>query len=136
MNNVQRNSAFNGVAALIDICHDASVSSGWWTDLETGADMRDPEYMRKYRLVQEKIALIHSEVSEALEGYRKDKPDEHLPNFKNFDIELADAVIRICDLAGAMNIPLSSAIIAKLAYNAQRADHKLDNRKADGGKKF
>jgi len=71
--------------------------------------------------VGEKIALIHSELSEALEDHRRGiKPDEHLPNFKNFDVELADACIRIFDLAGATGVDLESAIMAKMAYNERR----------------
>ena len=51
-------------------------------------------------------------------------------------MELADAVIRIMDLAGAMGLDLAGAIVEKLAYNQTRADHKTENRNADGGKKF
>lgn len=121
---------------LLEVCHMASRDSGWWTDLSTGADMTDPAYMKQYRLVQEKIALCHSELSEALEGYRKNLFDDHLPHRRMVDVELADAIIRICDLAGALGTPLGEVIAEKLAYNAQRADHKIENRKAEGGKEF
>jgi NTP pyrophosphatase (non-canonical NTP hydrolase) len=125
-----------GLDVLVQTCHAASVSSGWWTDLETGEDMRDPVYMKKYRLVQEKLSLIHSEIGEATEGHRKAKMDEHIPERTNFEVELADAVIRIADLAGAMNLDLSGAIVDKLRFNARRPDHKLANRKAEGGKTY
>ena len=74
----------------------------------------------------EKIALIHSELSEALEKQRAvdldmpDPPDEHCPKFGGIAIELADAVIRIMDLAGAMQINLGDAIEAKMAFNENR----------------
>jgi hypothetical protein len=51
------------------------------------------------------------------------------------EVELADAVIRIADLAGALGLDLAGALIDKLAYNAKRPDHKVENRKAENGKK-
>ena len=69
----------------------------------------------------EKIALIHSELSEALEKHRKGiGPDEHCPEFGGVAIELADAVIRILDLCGKMKIDLGRAILAKMEYNRTR----------------
>lgn len=69
-----------------------------------------------------KIALIHAEVSEALEALRDDpkKPDKYCPTFSNFEIELADAVIRIMDLAAHEKLNLGGAIIAKIAFNKTR----------------
>lgn len=115
--------------SLTHICHRQSQEAGWWTNLETGEPIT-PD-------VPEKLCLIHSEVSEALEGYRKDQWDDHLLGRKMFEVELADAIIRIFDLAGAMGITEFGAIIAeKLDYNAGRADHKPENRRKEGGKKF
>ena len=86
--------------------------------------------------VPEKLALIHSEISEALEGHRKDLMDDKLPHRKMIEVELADAVIRIADLAGALGLYLEGAMIEKMAYNAQRADHKPENRGKEGGKAY
>lgn len=70
----------------------------------------------------EKLALIHSEISEALEASRKDinAPDHHIPGYSNFAVELADAVIRIMDLATQRGIPLGQVIAAKHEYNKTR----------------
>jgi NTP pyrophosphatase (non-canonical NTP hydrolase) len=90
----------------------------------------------KTRNVGEAIALMHSELSEALEGYRKDAMDEHLPQFKSLSVELADCLIRIFDFAETFAPDLGEAFIAKMAYNQIREDHKLENRLKLGGKKF
>ena len=110
---------------LVHACHSASVDAGWWPKLPAQPD-----------IIGWKLALIHSEVSEATEGFRKDIPDDKLPQRKMAEVELADAIIRICDLAGACGFDLGGALVEKLAYNAQRADHKPENRAAAGGKKF
>jgi NTP pyrophosphatase (non-canonical NTP hydrolase) len=116
---------------LQEQCHGASMSAGWWQDLSTGEDI-----ILHPHVVGEKLCLIHSEVSEAMEGYRKGLMDDKLPHRKMIEVELADAVIRCFDLAGALGLDLAGAMAEKLAYNAMRADHKPENRAAEGGKKF
>jgi hypothetical protein len=68
----------------------------------------------------ERIALMHSELSEALEGIRKDLKDEHLPEFTSEEVELADCMIRILDHAEAFGLRLFEALIAKHEYNVNR----------------
>jgi hypothetical protein len=68
----------------------------------------------------QQIALMHSELSEALEGSRKNLQDDHLPEFSMMEAELADVVIRIMDHAGAFSLRVGEAIVAKMAYNAGR----------------
>lgn len=120
-----------GAAGLQVGCHRLAAQSGWWNAKDgTRIDPADPNVFGT------KIALIHSEVSEALEGGRKNKRDDHLPHRPSVEVELADALIRIFDTAGAMGLDLAGAVIEKLAYNQQRADHKPENRYAEGGKQF
>jgi NTP pyrophosphatase (non-canonical NTP hydrolase) len=121
----QKDIKFN-VIDLTLTCHGLAKESGWWTDL----------LPVKQGTVAEKLLLIHSEVSEACEGFRKALNDDHLPHRKMVEVELADALIRICDLAGAMGLDLGGAVAEKLAYNQQRHDHKPENRALAGGKSF
>ena len=168
---------------------------GWWDDPD--------------RCIFQTIQLISTEVAEATEGERKDLMDDHLPHRKMGEVELADAMIRLLDLAGryewdlefpayvrdellmfklsvggyhlAINYHISNlfvvisdavhmqnydvadievtpeysslyisiecaaeilsydlwgAVEEKLAYNAQRQDHKRENRAKEHGKKF
>lgn len=68
----------------------------WWRDIHTGAPIK--------RNVGELIALIHSEISEALEGERKNLMDSHLPHRRAGEVEMADAYIRILDMIGGLGI--------------------------------
>lgn len=90
----------------------------------------------KTRNVGEAIALMHSELSEVLEGHRTNAQDNHLPQFKSLSVELADCLIRIFDFAETFAPDLGEAFIAKMAYNKTREDHKLENRLKEGGKKY
>lgn len=68
----------------------------------------------------ELIALMHSELSEALEAHRKDLPDNHVTHRKGTEVELADCVIRIMDTAAGLGLNVAPALIEKLAYNRSR----------------
>lgn len=107
--------------SIQDKCYGQSLEMGWHS---------------KPREIGTRLALIHSEISEALEGARKDLMDDHIKTRTMLEVELADAVIRILDLCGSENLDLAGALAEKLYYNGNRADHKPENRAKDGGKKF
>lgn len=107
-------------------CHEANAK--WWHDLETGK--------RLTRNKGELIALMHSELSEMLEGVRKDNFDDKLGHRKAEEVELVDLLIRAFDYAGAYGLDLDAAFYEKMEYNRTRVDHTHEHRRAVGGKKF
>lgn len=84
----------------------------------------------------ERFALMHSELSEAFEGERKDMMDKHLPNRRAVEVELADLLIRVFDYAGEYKLDLGGAVQEKLQYNRTREDHTDTARLGPNGKKF
>lgn len=101
----------------------------WWRDPETGLSLKE-------RNKGELLMLMVSELSEALEGIRKNLQDDKLPHRSMEEVELADCLIRIFDYAGHYGLDLEGAYREKRAYNWTRHDHSLEARRQAGGKKF
>lgn len=80
--------------------------------------------------------LMVSEISEAMEGARKNLMDDKLPHRPMEEVELADCVIRIMDYCGGRGLDIAGAIIEKMEYNRTREDHQIANRKKENGKLF
>lgn len=120
--------AWFGLRQAVRLAHDTATAAGWYTNPRTGRPVQ--------RNFGEVIALMHSELSEALEAHRRDLPDDKLLNRSGVEVELADCVIRIFDTAAALDLDIAGAIIEKNRFNRKRADHKLKARKAKGGKKY
>lgn len=178
---------------LRDSIHADNVTAGWWSNINTG------ESILATRNRPEMLMLIVSELSEADEAFQDAANDDKLTYLPGFDVEIADAAIRLLDLAGAddidLNLPtgigdqfstydcrdnlmiiinrisaamegyrkgntevyhqairdtmhrlialshswnflLFNIIDQKRKYNAERADHKIENRLKAGGKAF
>ena len=107
-------------------CHEDNKK--WWININTGEPLE--------RNKGELICLMHSELSEAMEGERKNLMDDKLPHRKMVEVELVDALIRIFDYAGAFGYDLEGAYQEKRAYNKVREDHKHEARALSNGKKW
>jgi len=101
--------------AIQETAHETAIEKGWW---------------EKDRELGTVIALMHSELSEALEYGRKGNgPSDHIPDYLGIEEEFADVIIRIMDYAEKNDLRIAEAVIAKMAFNATR-EHK------HGGKTF
>ncbi len=113
-------------AVLQVMCFGLARQSGWHNGPIADNALRVPT----------RLMLTVSELGEAMEGHRTGAMDQHLPHRPSVEVECADAVIRLFDLAGAEGWDLAGAIAEKLAYNQRRADHKPENRVKAGGKLY
>lgn len=102
----ERNKTIN---QLVLEAHQNAISKGWWKEDRTFGEI---------------IALMHLELSEALEDYRNGREtiETYYEGGKPCGIpsELADVVIRVFDACGRYGIDLEGAIVEKMAYNATR----------------
>lgn len=126
MNDLEQR-ALDGLRAAQELAHKTATEAGWYTNPQTGEQIE--------RNFGEVVALMHSELSEALEADRKGLMDDKLPHRDGREVEFADCIIRILDTAAALGMDIAGAVIEKNRYNKQRADHKLESRAA-GGKRY
>lgn len=129
---------------LIWQCHQTAIDKGWWPEPTAIPNARcegAQVYKDNDRSFAEQIALMHSELSEALEDYRNGRDyteisyepkiheEElsegvmvHSSGYKPCGIasEFADVLIRIFDTCGRYKIPLAQVLIEKMEYNKTR----------------
>lgn len=114
------------VETLTDEAYINSANHGFWSDADLKAIVSSvPEDQpRRTEVILMKLALVHAEISEAVEECRRGDYENRIEHGKpeGFYVELADAIIRICDLVGAMGgqLDLEAALYAKLSYNRSR----------------
>lgn len=103
---------------LRDQCHNAALNAGWWKRYATydqsitiDIDILIRNLNKPWAELSQCLALIHSEISEATIGFIYKKRDKHLPHRTNYEVELADIVIRVMDLLGALKIDVTELII-------------------------
>jgi len=128
----------NAIDTLCDDAHANAMSKGWWDESEEIRKLREfirqaettfgggfnPELIDRLaaRNFGEQIALMHSELSEALEWERKTPgaKSDHIPEFTGLEEEFADVLIRIFDTCGQRKLRLGEAVIAKMEFNSTR----------------
>jgi len=89
----------NTVKHFIEVSHSIAKEKGWWDEPRHDGEL---------------IALMHSELSEALEAMRNHGSQDDIAE------ELADCCIRIFDYCGAREIDLENALVKKIEYNKTR----------------
>ena len=95
--------SFNELATDV---HENAVQHGWWENARNDGEL---------------IALMHSELSEALEALRNGNPkDDKLPEFLDVEVELGDVIICIMDAAKERGWRVAEAVVAKAQYNKTR----------------
>lgn len=95
-----------GLVNLARCCYENAAAHGFW-----------PDHPRNKG---EMIALLHSELSEMLEGVRKPGKDEHCPEYTKEEIEMADLLIRALDYSYGHGLRLVPALRAKFEFNEGR----------------
>lgn len=123
----EEHAAWNGLRKAQALASRTARDAGWYKDPATGEDID--------RNFGEVVALMHSELSEALEADRKGLKDDKLPHRDGREVEFADCIIRILDTAEALGLDIAGALIEKNRFNQSRVDHSLEARAA-GGKKY
>lgn len=98
------------VNELVVVSHYIATEKGFWED----ADDSEKDELRYNNMLGNKLMLITSEISECQDAIRSGEPSDKVVE------ELADAVIRICDLVGYLGLDLETAIINKSEKNKSR----------------
>lgn len=110
---------------LVILCHGAAIKAGWYNDPETGDVITYPPAFL--------LRLVNNEMNEAFNELLSCGFDKHLPQRLGFEVEIADMLILLFSMCGALGLDIGNAIAEKLAFNLEREDHRPENRPAGYG---
>ena len=110
--------------------NDVNKSKGFWDNMEYSIELTKDQVRFigldkhiKDAFIAQKLALVHTEVSEAVEATRLpdyEKDGYGLYHKDSFADELADTIIRVLDICGQLNIDIEKQIEWKLNKNKSR----------------
>ena len=108
LNSAEQQTIIRTLNSLGQYAHDMAVLKGWYDGTSS-------------RSSAELIALMHTELSEALEAFRAgNKASDKIPQHMQASEEFADCIIRILDAAEHLGLNVGAALVAKLEYNRGR----------------
>ena len=100
-------------------CHQIAVEHGFWPESRSWPyDKEQYTFNGADLMVGVKLALIHSEVSEALEEYRVKRDEQE--NIRNLGCELVDAIVRIVELCHYLGFDMDNAYAGIVGNNRNR----------------
>lgn len=111
--------AFGALDVVATEMHNLMREKGFWDDCVV-MDSGTPVFKPHLRSFGEQIALMHSELSEALEADRKSLKDDKLPQYDGRDVELIDALYRILDNLASRGVNIGEIALAKHEFNSTR----------------
>lgn len=114
------------IEALVKRAHENSAKKGFWNEFTNAEVKGDTTALRA--LVNEKLLLVVSEITEAMEELRSGHTPQEVYDGESgkpegFGVELADALIRIFDLAGGLELPIADIVAQKMGYNSENRGH-------------
>lgn len=114
-------------AALQKEIHENAVEKGFWQDklkvggTETTWVKGSWTQLMFVAFRNSRLALVMTEIAEVIEACRVGNPvSEKIPPFSNAEEEMADAIIRLMDIAEGYGWNVIGAIFAKMEYNKTR----------------
>lgn len=112
------------ISEMQERAHRIAVDHGWWPE--------EGDHSAVDATIPKNLMLIVTEIAEAMECYREGQPmtwtdDGGKP--QGIASELADVLIRVADLCGAIGIDLEASVLDKMAYNARRS-HRHGGKRA------
>ena len=127
MKNLPEN-APSSITDVVIVAHKNASEKGFWEYYDKALESLEKDDLESFDTMEatriafvcQKLLLINSEVVEAMEALRKGDIEE-------FPYELADIIIRTCDLAGKMNINLEHIVKEKTRINRNRSKRHGNN---------
>ena len=107
-----------------EMIHSTAQEKGWWENFDHLRDIVPDDEKDHVDLLYKtsRTMLMVTELSEGVEALRHgDPPDDKVPTYSGFTVELADTIIRILDLAEKFKLPVVESMLDKMEVNTGRS---------------